>query len=134
MRKLSEKSLTHFVKRFLPEGPLVQDNKTELRSIMRLLERLFFPIEKRIFIDDVFTIFSNMKYHISVIEPIDNGELPNPYVITNSQNIFIAIDYDKLLDLVEISRAFTITDYKIPNDLITDFNNIQQFIFMLNED
>lgn len=85
--------VSDFVKNFLPENNrLIQDPLIELTYITKVLTSIFdeyFDFNVRV--EDVFGIFEEFRYALSVVEPMQASQTGSPYVRTNSGNIYISI-------------------------------------------
>ena len=126
--KMYDESLEQFIKLFLPEGKLVHDERLELRSISKLIAQFFDTIDTPAIVESAFNIFYKLRYPMSVIEPIRAGEKLMPYVNTNSNSIYIAVDVAKLDDVIRMSEVLIENDPVIPEDLKDVYDSFQQFL------
>jgi hypothetical protein len=82
-----------FVKSFLPENNrLIQNPLIELTYITKVLTSIFDEyFDFNVSVEDVFGIFEEYGYALSVVEPRHASQTGSPYVRTNSDNIYINI-------------------------------------------
>jgi hypothetical protein len=125
--KISDASLEQFIKQFLPEGKLVHDERLELMSISKLIAKIFDTIYEHSTVEIVFNTFCKFRYPMSVVEPIRLGEKLMPYINTNSNAIYIALDLAKLSDIIRLSEILIENDLIIPQGLEGTYNSLMQF-------
>ena len=65
---------------------------------------------------------------MSVIEPIRSGEKLMPYINTNSNSIYIALDVEKFDDINRLSEILNENVPVIPQDLKDIYNYFQKFL------
>nr|WP_322625879.1 hypothetical protein [uncultured Flavobacterium sp.] len=130
MKKLPllPQSLEHFIKHFLPEGTLRYNENLELRSIAGVIERFFHFEDHPTAIQRIFEVFYKLHYPMSVVEPLEEGNILQPYIVTNSRRIYIAIDFDKLHQINKLSKILVTEDPIIPCELKNTFNLFQEFL------
>ena len=116
-----------FVKSFLPENNrLIQDPLIELTYITKVLTSIFdeyFDFNVRV--EDVFGIFEEYGYALSVVEPSHASKTGSPYVRTNSGNIYINISPLIIRELEMISI------YNKDKDAIIKTSQLQDVLLKL---
>lgn len=65
---------------------------------------------------------------MSVVEPIRSGEQLMPYINTNSNSIYIALDVEKLEDINRVSEILNDNDPIIPQGLKDAYTSFLQFL------
>lgn len=85
--------LKSFIMDFLPENEtLIKNSKVELTYITEVLSRLFSKwFNVHISVADVFEIFEEEGYALSVEEPLKPQRKDSPYIKTNSSSIYVSI-------------------------------------------
>jgi len=126
--KMSDESLEQFIKQFLPEGKLVHNEEVELTSISKLIAGIFDTVDEPAIVEIVFNTFYKLRYPMSVVEPIRSGEQLMPYINTNSNSIYIALDVEKLEDIKRVSEILNDNDPIIPQGLKDAYISFLQFL------
>lgn len=96
--------LKSFILDFLPDNEsLIKNSKVELIYITKVLNRLFSKwFDFNISVADVFEIFEEEGYALSVVEPLKADSKESPYIKTNSSSIYISISSLIVNELEEI--------------------------------
>ena len=107
-------TLERFITLFLPEGKLVCDEELELLRVSKLIALVLGIVHQQTTPNVIFEAFYNLRYPMSAVEPLQKGEILQPYIDTNSHALYLAIDSDKLTGLVEFSKAISRQDNPVP--------------------
>lgn len=96
--------LKSFILDFLPDNEsLIKNSKVELIYITKVLNRLFNKwFDFNISVANVFEIFEEEGYALSVVEPLKADCKESPYIKTNSSSIYISISSLIVNELEEI--------------------------------
>lgn len=84
--------LQNFIQLYLPErNKLVRSKLNELTTVTESMNSFFKPLNIEFSTSDIFKVFSNLSYPISVVEPMIRERNTSPYKDTNSRDIYISI-------------------------------------------
>ncbi|WDO11632.1 hypothetical protein MH928_09835 [Flavobacterium sp. WW92] len=100
--------LKSFIKQFLVEknDRLIQDHAIELTCMTRLLNSVFATcFDFKASVTDVFKIFEEYGYTLSVAEPKQTARAERPYLETNSRAIYINISPITILELKAVAAC-----------------------------
>jgi len=126
--KMWDGSLEKFIVEFLPEGTLLYDKNPELIAASFLINIFFYRENDTSVIEQTFDAFTRLGYPISVVEPLLETRKYRPYMDTNSNSIYIAINPEKFNDLTGLLQLWKESEPVIPCELKEMYNLLHQFI------
>ncbi|WP_185965566.1 hypothetical protein [Flavobacterium zepuense] len=128
MMPMSNESLEQFIKQFLPEGVLAHNENLELMSISKLIARVYQTVNESDTVEIIFNAFYNLRYPMSVVEPVHESRKFLPYLTTNSHRIYVAIDSSRIIEINNLLEIAIRQEPLIPSELKDAYRNFSQFM------
>lgn len=129
MRKSNkiERVTERFLISFIPEGSIVKTSKGELRYISAIINGILYSLDYITSPEDIFLAFQKLSYPMSVIEPLQPGNMSQPYVQTNSHAIYIGINTEAMQAIAEVLHHLDAPDKPCSSEVRKLYEDLLKF-------